>query len=306
MNNRLVTCLAIAILVAFLAPISTVQCQDYYAYSVQVRPDNSAVWTITQFADINAATTSWGDFQQKIYGLVNEAANATSRSMAVDGGSLEINTTLSAESKVTEYTFVWLNFSISQGDQLVFGDVFGVNNFFGQLFGDASIQLTYPAEYTPNSVYPQPYQRQDDQYTLKWARTQDLAVGNVNVVLAPSGQSSAGNGGEQSGFIGLAVVGVAVPVGLAGFLVFRKRQKGNGNQLTTETTVPSALESDEDKILKLLKTSGGSMRQTEITERLGYSKAKTSQLLTAMEAGGVLARYKKGRDKIVTFRKGED
>ena len=86
-----------------------------------------------------------------------------------------------------------------------------------------------------------------------------------------------------------------------GFYVFRKLK--NTKPATHVTTEPSGLESDEDKILKLLKTAGGSMRQTEITERLGYSKAKTSQLLTALEGSGVLARYKKGRDKIVTNRR---
>jgi Uncharacterized membrane-associated protein/domain len=303
MKDRLIICLAIAIAVALLVPLNTVQGQDYYAYSVQVRSDGSAVWTITQFSDSNASTTSWGSYQQKIYGLVNEASNATGRVMSVDGGSLEINSTLSSESKITEYTFVWLNFSTSQGNELVFGDVFKVSNFFGQLFGDASIQLTYPDGYTAKSVFPPPYQRQDDVNMLKWARTQDLADGNVKIVLAPS-QSNGGSDLAQSSFIGLAIVGVAVPVGVVGFFAFRKRQ--SGNRATTEVAVPSAIESDEDKILKLLKASGGSMRQTEITERLGFSKAKTSQLLTALENSGVLARYKKGRDKIVTFKKGED
>jgi uncharacterized membrane protein len=306
MKNRLIICLAIAIAATLLASLHTVQCQDYYAYSVQVRSDNSAVWTITQFTDINASTTSWASYQQKVYGLVNDAANLTHRSMAVDGNSLEINTTLSSESKITEYTFIWLNFSASQGDELVFGDVFSVNNFFGQLFGDASIQLTYPQEYTPKSVDPQPYQRMDDQNLMKWARTQDLAGGNVKIVLAPSGQSSGGSSWAQSSFIGVAVVGVVVPVGLVGFLIFRKRRNNSGSQLTVRTVASLALESDEDKILKIVKSSGGSMRQTEIAEQLGYSKAKTSQLLTALEDGGVLARYKKGRDKIVTFKKGED
>lgn len=304
MKDRLIICLAIAIAITLLASLHTVQCQEYYAYSVQLRQDGSAVWTTTQFSDINASTTSWASYQQKIYGLVNQTSVATHRAMAVDDNSLEINTTLSTESKITEYTFVWLNCSATQGSELVFGDIFRAGNFFGQLFGDASIQLTYPQEYTPQSVYPPPYERQDSLYSLKWARTQDLSGGNVKIVLAQSGQSSGGTDAAQSSIIGLAVAGVAVPVGVVGFFVFRKLR--NGNQLALEVPASSAVESDEDKILKLLKTSGGSMRQTEITERLGYSKAKTSQLLTALEGSGVLARYKKGRDKIVTFRKGED
>jgi hypothetical protein len=304
MKNRLIICLTIAIAITLLASLHTVQCQEYYTYSVQLRPDGSAVWTITQFSDINASTTSWGAYQQKIYGLVDQAANATRRSMSVDDSSVGISTTLSSESKITEYTFVWLNCSATQGNELVFGDVFKVNNFFGQFFGDASIQLTYPQEYTPQSVYPPPYERQDSLNMMKWARTQDLSGGNVKILLAQSGQSNGGIDSSQSDFIGLAIAGIAVPAGLVGFSVLRKRR--SSNQLAVEVPAPSAVESDEDKILKLLKTSGGSMRQTEITERLGYSKAKTSQLLTALEGSGDLARYKKGRDKIVTIRKGED
>lgn len=304
MKNRLIICLAIAMSVAFLASLHTAQSQEYYTYTVHLRQDGSAVWTITQFSDINTSATSWTSYQQKIYSLVNQASNATHRSMAVDDSSLGISTTLSPESKITEYTFAWLNCSTNQDNELVFGDVLKTGNFFGQLFGDASIQLTYPQELMPQSVYPPPYERQDSLYVMKWARTQDLSGGNVKIVLAQSGQSSGGDEAAQSSFIGLAVAGVAVPVGVVGFFVFRKRQ--NSKQATMEVAVPSAIESDDDKILKLLKTSGGSMRQTEITERLGYSKAKTSQLLTALETSGVLARYKKGRDKIVTFRKGED
>lgn len=304
MKYRLIICLAIAITLALLASLNTARSQEYYAYSVQLRPDGSAVWTITQFAGINGSTTIWANYQQKIYNIVNEAANSTHRQMAVDDSSLGISTTLSAESKITEYTFVWLNCSGVQGNELVYGDIFKTDNFFGQLYGDASIQLTYPQEYTPQSVYPPPYERQDDLDMMKWARTQDLSDGNVKIVLAQSVQSSGGSEAGQSSVIGLALAGVAVPCGVVGFFVFRKRR--TGSQHTAEVAVPSAIESDEDKILKLLKTSGGSMRQTEITERLGYSKAKTSQLLTELEGRGVLARYKKGRDKIVTFRKGED
>ena len=93
-------------------------------------------------------------------------------------------------------------------------------------------------------------------------------------------------------------MGISVP--LLGFYAFKKRRS---NDKAAALTVPevSVIETEEDKVLKLLKTSGGTMRQSDITERLGFSKAKTSQLLTALEGKGKLARYKKGRDKIVTL-----
>jgi uncharacterized membrane protein len=304
MKERQIICLAIAITIAFMAQLYPAQGQDYYTYSVNVRSDGSALWKIIQFSDINAATTGWDSYQQKIIDLVNQAAHYTNRAMTVDDSSIELSTTMSSESKITEYSFVWLNFSAFEGDKLVIGDVFQVDGLFDQLFGEASFELTYPEGYTPQSVVPPPYQRLDDLNSLKWARTQDLAPGNGLIVLTLTGS---GVGGVEIplSFIVLALVAVAVPVCIGGFLVFRKH-RNSGNPQGIKITSSKAIESDEDKILKLLKTSGGTMRQTEITERLGFSKAKTSQLLTALESSGVLARYKKGRDKIVTVKKGDN
>ncbi len=61
------------------------------------------------------------------------------------------------------------------------------------------------------------------------------------------------------------------------------------------------LETEEGKILKLLKSSSGSMHQSAIVEQCRFSKAKTSQLLTVLEKKGNITRYKKGRDKIVNL-----
>jgi uncharacterized membrane protein len=44
------------------------------------------------------------------------------------------------------------------------------------------------------------------------------------------------------------------------------------------------------------------MRQSEITEQCRFSKAKTSQLLSDLEGRGIITRYKKGRDKIVSLK----
>ena len=266
--------------------------------TVQVRSDGSAVWTVTQFSSANATVESWESFQQKIFDLVDSASTITHRAMDIDEASLQINTTLSLESKTTEYTFVWRNFSIV-GNELSFGDVFAVNNFFGQLFGDAALQVSYPQDFTVKSVYPPPYERQDELHTLKWARTQDLAGSNTRIILTPDDFITT-NIPRQTDFIVIALLAVGISVPLLGFYAFKKR-RNNGKSAAFAVAEASVIETEEDKILKLLKTSGGTMRQSDITERLGFSKAKTSQLLTALEGKGNLARYKKGRDKIVTL-----
>jgi len=293
-------CFTVAVALILLVPAYPAQSQTYCVYNVRVRNDGSAVWTVTQFSSANATVESWESFQQRIFDLVDSASTVTHRAMDIDEASLQINTTLSMESKTTEYTFVWQNFSVIQGDEISFGDVFAVDNFFGQLFGDAALQINYPQDFAVQSVYPLPYERQDELNTLKWARTQDLAGGNTLIILALDGSFMSSNDPGQTGFIVLALLAVGISVSLLGVYAFKKRRnKGKSNALAK--TEVSVIETEEDKVLKLLKAQGGTMRQSEITERLGFSKAKTSQLLTALEGKGNLARYKKGRDKIVTL-----
>jgi len=279
--------------------LNTVQGQNYFEYKVQTRSDGSAVWTMTQFSSANETVETWDVFQQKVFDLVDSAAIVTHREMAVDDNTLQINTTVSSESKTTEYSFVWQNFSIVQGNTLSFGDVFQVNNFFNQLYGDAALQLTYPSDFSVKSVSPAPYERQDSEDMFKWSRTQDLVANKVSVVLASNNQEGNGpiNDWQQFGVI-IAVLAVGISLSLFGYYKFKQRN----NNSTLATLIESPLVSEEDKVLKLLKSSGGKMRQSAITEQCRFSKAKTSQLLAALEKSGNITRYKSGRDKIVTLK----
>ena len=62
------------------------------------------------------------------------------------------------------------------------------------------------------------------------------------------------------------------------------------------------LKSDEDKVIELLREVGGQLYQSMVTKRLGFSKAKTSILLKAMEEKGLVKRKKMGREIVVTLR----
>jgi uncharacterized membrane protein len=296
-KHRLTTCLTICTLLLLLLPLQATQGQNYFEYNVQIKSDGSAVWTITQFSNANANVESFDIFQQKIFDLVDSAANITHREMTVDENSLQINTTISSESKTTEYTFVWQNFSIAQGSQLSFGDVFQVNNFFDQLYGDAALQLTYPSEFAAKSVSPAPYERQDSANLLKWSRTQDLVTNRVSIVLTSDGQTGSSPSNSWQ-LYAIAVLATGAILAVLVFFIFKKRK----NNVASAIQAESPLMSEEDKVLKILKSSGGSMRQSDITEKSRFSKAKTSQLLAALEKKGSITRYKSGRDKIVTLK----
>jgi uncharacterized membrane protein len=289
------------VLILLLLPY-TANCQDYYVYEVTIRSDGSAIWTINQFSSASAPVETWEGFQQKIFDLLDSASSITHRTMDVDENSLQINTNISFESKTTEYSFIWQNFCTVEGNELSFGDVFQVPDFFNQLFGDAAMKVNYPETYGIESVNPPPHEQQDEMHTMEWARTQDLTISITKVTLTPIGQLSNDENQNQYIFIVLAIIGVGICISILGFYSFKKR-KNNNKPIKTANQGP-VIETDEDKILKILRNAGGTMRQSEITDSCGFSKAKTSQLLSALESNGNLTRYKKGRDKIVMLKEG--
>lgn len=54
-----------------------------------------------------------------------------------------------------------------------------------------------------------------------------------------------------------------------------------------------------DRIGRLLSRHGGRMRQKQLVERTGWSKATVSRRLTEMEDGGAITRVRIGREKMV-------
>ena len=87
--------------------------------------------------------------------------------------------------------------------------------------------------------------------------------------------------------------------------MFRRRnRKKKATQINTFSEA-GQMDSGEEEIIKVLRSSGGNLHQSVIAERCRFSKAKTSQLLSALEQKGVVRRYKKGRDKIVTLNEQE-
>ncbi len=299
--RRLLSFCAISALLLLLTPLYEARCQNYIEYKVQINGDNSADWTITRVSGINT-DIDVGGFQERVITLVDAAANETHREMSVDEGSLQMIDEISWEtqSRKTVYSFTWQNFSISENGKITFGDMFHVTGFFGQLYGDGALQINYPSMYVVLSVSPRPDERDDSAQTLRWLGTEYFINGEPQIILMDKSQSANGDLWQQYAVI---VAGLAVTVAalLAGVYFFRRRKsKLRASKAAALAGVPF-VESDEEKIIKILRSSGGNMRQSAITEQCRFSKAKTSQLLAALEQKGVIKRYKRGRDKIVTL-----
>jgi hypothetical protein len=221
--------------------------------------------------------------------------------MALDFDSLQmlIDTTISAESKTTTYTFIWQNFSVIQNNRIIIGDVFQVEHFFSRLYGDASLKITYPMNYAVSSISPG-YLNDNQTRTLSWFRTQDFLNSGPNIILT-SDTTIKNNFDYRLLYIGFGIISVIVISLIGSYFLLRRRQSNNKSLIVTSPSVTLPIETDEEKVISIIKSSGGIVRQSTITELSKFSKAKTSQLLTNLEQRRIIMRVKKGRDKIVSL-----
>ena len=302
MKPRTSTAILLTIALILIVVLSgRAQAQTYTQYKIQLNSDNSATWTITQVSGLNGSVDTWGGFEEKVTALINAAATQTNRQMSVDSTSLQISTSsLTNNSKTTSYTFVWFNFSETNQRQLIAGDVFSVPGFFNHLYGDGELQINYPANYALQSVVPKPDQKDASTQTLTWLGTQFFVSETPQIILG--GQITTKTGSMQSSpYLLLSVSAVAIVVGsvvAAWLFLVNRRQKIKATAALPTLTLP---ESEEDKVLRFLRSNGGGVYQTAVTEQCRFSKAKTSQLLSALERDGKVRRVKKGRDKIVNI-----
>lgn len=288
----------IVIVIVVLLPAKVFAVSDHIEYNITVSKDGSASWKIIQVTDINSSVDSWEEFEQRLLSTIEIASEHTNRKMALDYTSMEMNTEIHWEtsSKIITYIFRWLNFSIVKQGQISFGDVFN-EKFFTSLYGDGELYVTYPPEYGISSVSFRPDERDDLTRMLHWYRTQDFLVGNQNVSLETVGTDSNG----IFNLFTAAVLGVGgLGAAAIGFFIFKHKKRQKESLLKSDEP-PSwqKVESDQDKILQLLQSSGGNLKQSEVCNKLRFSRAKTSLLLAEMEENSLVKRYKKGKNKIV-------
>ena len=287
----------IAVAIAFLLSATAFAAADYIEYNISIREDGSAFWTIIHVADINSVVDSWEDFEDRLISTISNAKDRTGREMAPDFSSLEMSTQIHWEtsSKTIKYIFRWENFSIIEENQISIGDVF-TEDFFSLLYGEGELILTYPSGYLLRSVSISPNEMDQSTNTLQWYRTQDFLTGNHNILF------EAGIG--SNGFLNLFTLAILSSGGIGimviTFLVFKQRRKQK-EKLSRLEEFPSLQksESDQDKILRLLESSGGNIQQSEVSAKLGFSRAKTSLLLSEMEKNSIVRRVKKGKTKII-------
>lgn len=197
---------------------------------------------------------------------------------------------------VVTYQYDWLEFTnlVPDQERIEIGDVF-VDGIF--LFGNGELAMEYPLGYVVADSFPIPDETRDSDRTIIWCELESFSVEEPRIVLRKKGFMDVLNE-YMLLVVGVIVVGGA---GFSGFWLLRRRKKGETEPIVQAPRPDLEIEDDEDRVIRLLKASHGSLFQSTITDQFGFSKTKTSLLLTAMEKKGIVKRQKKGREKLVTL-----
>lgn len=273
--------------------------QNGVEYIIQAGADGSASWLITQSGtDIRVSPDNLTQFQNNVTSLAKIAENVTGRQMSAQ--AISITSTISGSYVVVQYRFVWLNFGTVEGSKIMIGDIFNVSDLFLRLQGDGEVVLNYPSSYEPETVSPPSFSQDDSHQTIRWLGTKNL-VGETSRIVLRQKQLDFLDFMSRNSLLIFAVI-AAVAATSSSLYLYKRQNKKERRQLPgPEHSSLSATESDEERIVRLLRSSQGSMRQSTIVEQCRFSKAKTSQLLSALESKSVIRREKKGRDKIVVL-----
>jgi len=270
-------------------------------YTITLKEDGTAIWHV-EYRTLLAADEDVGafnsytknvssaylpQFQDLMQRSAAQAAAATSRPMEITdfAGDAVIQTTPTGRYGVVYYSFSWKNFA-KTGTDLAIGDAFAGGLYLAK---DNTLVIRYPSGYTVGVAEPAPDQVRDG---LIWYGQRSFGAGEPRVVF------------EKPGFPWLPVLlgGVLVLIVIAGvYWVISKRRSPEPVEADDPPVMLSETElfSLEERIIQLLKTSGGEQYQSEIVKNLGLPKSTVSATLNDLHKRGIIQKVKRGRENLI-------
>jgi uncharacterized membrane protein len=272
-------------------------------YTINIKENGSAIWDVEyrtllstkedfdSFENYSAQinSTYLVEFRELMQRSAQEAAVATARTMVARdfNGEAIIQSTPTGKYGVVHYTFTWTNFA-KTGQNINVGDVF-VGGLY--LSNDNTLIIQYPQDYTVEQVMPVPDQIRDG---MIWYGLRSFSAGEPQIILAKPSFTS-------------TTVAVLVIIGLfiTGGVLFVKRKKEAEEKTSSEIPetniqIPEIEMLDvEDRIMKMLKESGGALYQSEIGRSLNLPKSTVSSVLNKLHDKNVIQKIKKGRENLI-------
>jgi len=299
--SSIVLFVVLLLFIPVIAGAASVPPDSSITYTISLREDGTANWHVeyrTLLAgdeDVrvfdsyakNVSFTYLPEFRDLMQHSAAQAAAATSRPMEITdfAGDAVIQTTPTGRYGVVYYSFNWKNFAKTVPD-LAMGDAFAGGLFLAK---DNTLVIRYPAGYSVNVAEPSPDQVRDG---LTWYGQRSFGAGEPRLVLEKPGVP----------WLPLLLGGLLCVLILGGlYVVLSKRRSLEPVEPDDPPVTLSETEllSLEERIIQLLKTSGGEQYQSEIVKNLGLPKSTVSATLNDLHQRGIIQKVKKGRENLI-------
>lgn len=97
----------------------------------------------------------------------------------------------------------------------------------------------------------------------------------------------------------------AAMIGAFGFfltLTGKQKETTNPKQKTKITAAIKSFNSEEKKIYELIRDSDGSVFQSDLITKTGYSKVRVSRILDRLETKGIIERRRRGMANLILLK----
>ncbi len=265
-------------------------------YTINVKDDGTAVWDVEYRTSLvskedfdsfenytqQLKSVYLNEFKELMQKSASEASVATSRSMVAGdfNGDAIVQSTPTGKYGVVHYSFKWTNFAKADS-KLNIGDAF-VGGLY--LSKDNTLIIRYPQGYIVEQVTPQPDQIRDG---MIWYGLRSFGAGEPRIVLS------------RTLFPWTPIFIIVFIVAIGAFVYIRKIRGKNAKEVTaTEADILDL----EDRIVKLLRESSGSLYQSEIVRKLELPKSTVSSTLNELHSKDIIDKIKKGRENLIHLK----
>jgi len=274
------------------------------------------------------------DFRASVEPLVRRASNETGREMSASNFTVETRSEpFPVERGVVEYRFDWEGFAETE-DGIRVGDV--LSGYI--LSEDDTLVLRAPEGYVVSSAEPSTADGGGGS-VARWEGSRDFADDEPHVVFVSATESGSDdgtdvpeettNGGGSTADTGsspetaeagipLYVYAVAVVVVLSVAAIVYHSRVDTAVDTETEASVEDRETeeiaedtedeqiTDDERVLSMIESEDGKMKQKRVVEETGWSEAKVSKLTSQMENEGVITKIRLGRENILEIRDEEE
>ena len=256
-----------------------------------------------QDAYVAAETERWN-------GTLEAARNATDREMNVSSFSVGTGErTTPRELGEVEFTFRWSGFAAVEPARLVVGDALD-----GYVLDEGTeLWIAWPEDYELQGVEPEPDEPRAERPIVGWRGADtDFVDGEPRLQLLREGESR--QGASPVGDGGVPMLGVVfgaafllVIGAIAAWWLVRPEDDppaetdDGGDSTAVFESPPTELLSNEERVLALLADNAGRMKQQAVVAELGWTEAKTSQVVGRLRENGEIEVFRVGRENVLAL-----